>query len=234
MTPMLTLLKPHVQDVLKAVAPLIGAVCVLQVLLVNAPIALFVQFLAGSLLAALGMLLLFAGIDLGILPMGRFIGAELPRKGSLWLIVAVAFSLGFATTVAEPDVIVLSGQVQAISEGSLPGQALVYIVAVGVGLFTALALLRVVWGFSMTSLLAAVYSVMILLSFLAPGELVPLAYDAGSVTTGVLTAPVVLALALGLSSVLAERSAVSDGFGVLGLASVGPIIAVLLVGLLLR
>lgn len=231
---MLTLLKPHVQDVLKAVAPLIGAVCVLQVLLVNAPIALFVQFLAGSLLAALGMLLLFAGIDLGILPMGRFIGAELPRKGSLWLIVAVAFSLGFATTVAEPDVIVLSGQVQAISEGSLPGQALVYIVAVGVGLFTALALLRVVWGFSMTSLLAAVYSVMILLSFLAPGELVPLAYDAGSVTTGVLTAPVVLALALGLSSVLAERSAVSDGFGVLGLASVGPIIAVLLVGLLLR
>jgi hypothetical protein len=231
---MLPLLKLHLQDVLKAVAPLIGAVCVLQLLLVNAPIALFVQFLAGSLLAAFGMLLLFAGIDLGILPMGRFIGAELPKKGSLWLIVAVAFCFGFATTVAEPDVIVLSEQVQAVSEGGMAGQALIYIVAVGVGLFAALALWRIVRGFSMAYLLAAVYSVMILLSFLAPAELVPLAYDAGSVTTGVLTAPVVLALALGLSSVLAERSAVSDGFGVLGLASVGPILAVLLLGMLLR
>lgn len=231
---MLPLLKLHLQDVLKAVAPLISAVCVLQVLLVNAPIALFVQFLAGSLLAALGMLLLFVGIDLGILPMGRFIGAELPKKGSLWLIGAVAFCSGFATTVAEPDVIVLSEQVQTLSDGGMAGQALVYIVAVGVGLFAALALWRIVRGFSMVYLLAAAYSIMILLSFLAPEELVPLAYDAGSVTTGVLTAPVVLALAIGLSSVLAERSAVSDGFGVLGLASVGPIIAVLLLGMLLR
>jgi hypothetical protein len=97
-----------------------------------------------------------------------------------------------------------------------------------VGLFAAVGLLRVVYGFSMTYLLAAVYSLMILLSLLAPAEFVPLAYDAGSVTTGVLTAPVLLALALGLSSVLAERSAASDGFGLLGLASVGPIIAVLL------
>ena len=138
----------------------------------------------------------------------------------------------FATTVAEPDVIVPSGQVQAVSEGGMVGQALIYVVGVGVGLFAVLALLRVVWGFSMAYVLAAVYSVMILLSFLAPGELVPLAYDAGSVTTGVLTAPVVLALALGLSSVLAKRSTMSDGFGVLGLASVGPTIAVLLLGML--
>jgi hypothetical protein len=131
-------------------------------------------------------------------------------------------------------VIVLSEQVRAVSQGGLAGPALIYVVAVGVGLFAALALVRIVRGFSMTYLLAAVYAIMILLSFLAPGELVPLAYDTGSVTTGVLTAPVVLALAIGLSSVLAERSAVSDGFGVLGLASVGPIIAVLLLGMLLR
>ena len=82
----------------------------------------------------------------------------------------------------------------------------------------------------MTWLLAAIYSAILLLSFFAPANLVPLAYDAGSVTTGVLTAPVVLALALGLSSVLARRSAVSDGFGLLGLASAGPILAVLLFG----
>jgi len=220
--------------VLKATAPLIGVVCVLQVTIVHAPAAQFLQFLAGSILVILGMLLLFAGIDLGILPMGRFIGAELPKKGSRWLIVAVAFALGFATTAAEPDVLILSGQVEAASQGAISGQPLVYVIAAGVGFFAAVALLRIVYGFSMTSLLAAAYSLMILLSLLAPTAFVPLAYDAGSVTTGVLTAPVLLALALGLSSVLAERSAASDGFGLLGLASVGPIIAILLLGLLLR
>ena len=165
--------------------------------------------------------------------MGRFIGAELPRHGSLWLILGVAFALGFATTVAEPDVLVLSGQVESASQGSLRSQVLIYLIAAGVGLFTAIGLLRVVKGSSMAALLAGVYAVMIVLSLFAPANIVPLAYDAGSVTTGVLTAPVVLALALGLASVLSERSAVDDGFGLLGLASVGPIIAVLLLGLLL-
>jgi hypothetical protein len=122
---MLALLRERLPEVLKAIAPLIGAVCVLQVAFVHAPAVLFLQFLAGSILAILGMLLLFTGIDLGILPMGRFIGAELPKKGSLWLIIAVAFALGFATTVAEPDVLVLSGQVEAASQGAISGQPLI-------------------------------------------------------------------------------------------------------------
>jgi hypothetical protein len=230
---MRSLLRTRLPEAAKAVAPLVGVVCVLQLLLVQAPAALFLQFLAGSLLAMLGMLLLFGGIDVGILPMGRFIGAELPRKGSLWLILGVAFALGFATTVAEPDVLVLSAQVERVSEGSLRGQPLIVIIAAGVGIFTAIGLLRVVKGLSMAALLAAVYTTMLVLSLVAPASIIPLAYDAGSVTTGVLTAPVVLALALGLASVLAERSAVDDGFGLLGLASVGPIIAVLVLGLLL-
>ncbi|MCC7010469.1 MAG: DUF1538 domain-containing protein [Acidobacteria bacterium] len=229
---MLTLLRTRFLETVKAVAPLVGVVTALQVSIVQAPAALFVQFLAGSVLAMLGMLLLFAGIDGGILPMGRFIGAELPRKQSLWLILGVAFALGFATTVAEPDVLVLAGQVERASEGSLRSHVLIVIIAVGVGLFTAIGLLRVVRGFSMAALLATVYIVMIALSLVTPDNFVPLAYDAGSVTTGVLTAPVVLALALGLASVLGERSAVDDGFGLLGLASAGPVIAVLLLGLL--
>ena len=106
----------------------------------GAPADLFVQFLAGSILTILGMLLLFAGIDLGILPMGRFIGAELPRKGSITLIVAVAFSLGFAITVAEPDVLVLSSQVDTVSRGAVSGQAVLYVVALGVAVFVAAAM----------------------------------------------------------------------------------------------
>jgi hypothetical protein len=224
-------LKLKLVEVLKAVGPLIAAAAVLQIALGDAPAALYLRFLAGSGLAVAGMLLLFAGIDLGILPMGKFIGAELPKRGSLWLILAVAFALGFAVTVAEPDVLVLAAQVETASRGAIASEPLAYVIAAGVGLFTAAAILRIVTGFSMTLLLAAVYSLMLALSFLAPPQLIPLAYDAGSVTTGVLTAPVVLALALGLASVLAGRSAVSDGFGLLGIASAGPIIVVLLLGL---
>jgi hypothetical protein len=227
---MMTLLRERLPEVLRAMAPLVGLGCVLQATIVRAPAVLFLQFLVGSVLAAVGMLLLFAGVEMGILPMGRFIGAELPKKRSLWLIVAVAFAMGVATTAAEPDVLVLAGQVEEASQGAFQARPLILLIAVGVGLFAALALLRIVHGFSMRMLLAIAYSLMLVLTALAPGEFVSLSYDAGSVTTGVLTTPVLLALALGLSAVLAGRSAISDGFGLLGLASVGPIIAVLLLG----
>lgn len=221
-------------EVARAVAPLLGVVCLLQITVIHASAAEFLQFLAGSALVVFGLLLLFTGIDLGILPMGRFIGAELPHKRSLWLIAAVAFAAGFVTTAAEPDVLILSSQVEAASQRAISASILTYLIASGVGLFAALGLLRIVYGFSMRALLTIVYALVILLSLLAPPDYVPLAYDAGSVTTGVLSAPVLLALALGLSSVLADRSAARDGFGLLGLASAGPILAILALGLLLR
>lgn len=229
---MLTLLRTRLPEAARAVAPLVLVVTVVQVLFVRAPAPLFLQFLGGSVLVVFGMLLLFAGIDIGILPMGRFIGGELPRRGSIALILAVAFAVGFATTLAEPDVLVLSSQVESASGGSMRSAPLVLIIAAGVGLFTALGLLRVVKGFSMASLLTSLYIGMMLLSLVAPESIVSLAYDAGSVTTGVLTAPVVLALTLGLASVLSQRSEVDDGFGLLGLASIGPIVVILVMGLL--
>jgi hypothetical protein len=231
---MRSLFGEKLEEAVKAVAPLIALVCVLQLVFVRAPVTLFLEFLGGSLLAVLGMALLFAGIDLGVLPMGRFIGAELPEKRSSALIVVVAFALGFATTVAEPDVLVLATQVQEMSEGTISKSSLVYVMASGVGVFAAIALLRIVYGVSMRLLLLGAYGLVIAMSLLAPSEFVPLAYDAGSVTTGVLTAPVIIAVALGLSSVIAGRARVSEGFGLLGFASVGPIIAVLLQQMLER
>jgi len=225
---MLSVLRERFLEVARAVAPLIITVCLLQLLVVHAPAEEMLRFLAGSVLAVMGMMLLFMGIDIGVLPMGRFIGAELPRKGSLALILAVAFALGFATTVAEPDVLVLAEQVESASLGQISARFLIYIIASGLGVFAAIALLRVVYGFSMTTLLTVTYGLLIVLSLVTPSGIVPLAFDAGSVTTGVLTAPVVIALAMGLSSVIAGRSAVSDGFGLLGFASVGPIIAVMI------
>jgi hypothetical protein len=225
---MLSELRQRLWEVVKSVAPLIGLVCLLQVFLVQAPAALFLQFLAGSALVIVGMLLLFLGADFGILPMGRFIGAELPRKGSVALIVAVAFAMGFVVTLAEPDVLVLARQVDEVTGGAVPRSGVLYMTALGVGLFVALAMARVIYGVSMRLVLTAALGIVFLLALVAPGAFVPLAFDAGSVTTGVLTAPVVIALAVGVSSVLAGRSAVSDGFGFLGLASIGPIIAILI------
>lgn len=229
---MFALLKDKLFETIRAVAPLIAVVCILQITFVGASTAVFLRFLAGSGLAAAGLLLLFAGVDLGLLPMGRFIGAALSQKRSLSLMLAVAFAMGFATTAAEPDVLVLAGQAEAAAKGTLSSLRLVYLVATGVGLFVAVAMLRVVWGFSMAWQLTVVYSGMLVLALFAPAGLMPLAFDAGSVTTGVLSGPVVLALALGVSSVLAGRSAVADGFGLLGMASVGPIVVLLLLGLL--
>jgi hypothetical protein len=229
---MLRLLKEKLLEVFEATAPLVVIICILQFTLVKAPTQLFFQFLIGSLMTTGGLMLFFMGIDVGILPMGRFIGAELPKKGSLTLITVVSFSLGFVTTIAEPDVLVLSRQVDAMSRGAISESAVLYIMAAGVGFFVAIAMLRILYGFRMVYLLASAYSMVILLSFVTPKEFVPLAYDSGSVTTGALTAPVVIAMALGLSSVLAGRSSVSDGFGLLGFASIGPIIAIMIMGIL--
>ncbi len=229
---MLALLKEKLLETLRAVAPLVAVACLLQFTVVRASGTVFLQFLAGAALVTIGLVLLFAGVDLGLLPMGRFIGAALSQKRSLALMLGVAFAMGFATTAAEPDVLVLAGQVENATQGALSAQRLVYFVAAGVGLFVAVAMLRVVWSFSMAWQLTIVYSLMIVLSLLAPATFAPLAYDAGSVTTGVLGGPVVLALALGVTSVLGGRTAVADGFGLLGMASVGPIIVLLLFGLL--
>lgn len=228
------MLKKTIIEVMNSISPLVAVVCVLQFAVVKAPLYSFILFLAGSAMAAVGMVLFFIGIEVGIIPMGRFLGSELPQKGSLLLIASVAFFLGFVTTVAEPDVLVLSDQVDFISGGTISGDLVMYVMALGVGIFVSLAMLRIVAGFRMTYLLTASYLLIIALSFFTPAEFVPLAYDAGSVTTGALTAPVVIALALGFSSVLAGRSNVSDGFGLLGLASIGPIIAVMIIGILMR
>lgn len=229
---MIRVLRDKLLEVLQAVMPLVASICLLQFTLVRAPLELFLQFLLGSLFAVVGMVLLFLGIEQGIVPMGRFVGAELPKRRSIVLIVVLAFSIGFATTIPEPDVLVLSDQIQAASGGGIRGSAVMYAIALGVGVLTALAVVRIVFGWSLRLLLGAGYLLAMALALWSPREYVSLAFDGGSVTTGVLSAPVIIALALGVSSVLAGRSAISDGFGVVGFASIGPILVILAMGLL--
>src|SRR5690606_10404537 len=126
-----------------------------------------------------------------------------------------------------------AGQVEVASEGAMSQFAVVYVIALGFAAFAAIGMARIVTGWPKRYVLATAYALVLALSLVAPAAFIPLAYDAGSVTTGVLSGPVMLALAIGLGSVLAGRSALSDGFGLVGLGSIGPIIAILLMGIVL-
>ena len=227
-------LRSKTLEVIKAMLPLVIVIIIMQFAFVKMPIPLFLQFLVGAVMAIAGMILFLLGIDTGILPMGEAVGAELPKRRSLSLIVAIAFLVGFAATIAEPDVIVLTGQIDKVSQGSISDNILIYVIGIGIAFFVAMAMLRIVLGFRMAYLLAASYLIVIILSFFTPADFVPVAFDAGGVTTGPMTVPIILSLGIGFSSVLAGRSAISDGFGLIGLASAGPIIAVMLMGIILH
>jgi len=226
-------LKDKTLEVIKAILPIVIVIIILQFTLIKMPVHLFVQFLIGAVMVIAGMILFMLGIEIGILPMGEVIGAELPKRGSLWLVIGIAFAVGFAATIAEPDVLVLTQQVDTVSQGAISENLLIYVIGIGIAFFVTMAILRIIHGFRMAYLLTIGYGIVIVLSFFTPAEFVPVAFDSGGVTTGLMTVPVILALGLGISSVLAGRSALSDGFGLIGLASIGPIIAVMLMGIIL-
>ena len=226
-------LKKTALEVIQAILPVTVAVVALQFAIVRMPTHLFLQFLAGALMAGMGMVLFFLGVKTGLLPMGEAVGNELPKRNSLLYVFAVAFLIGFAATIAEPNVIVLSNEVQALSNNNIHGNLLTYVIAIGLGFFVALAAVRIIWGFPIAYILAFGYTVAIGLSFFVPPELVPIGFDAGGFSTGLMTIPFAMALGVGISSVLSKRTVIQEGFGVIGLACLGPIIGIMVVGVII-
>lgn len=226
-------LKGKLFEVISAISPLVAVVIILQFALVRMPMNTFFQFVIGALMVIIGMTLFLAGVEIGILPIGKVLGAELPRRGSVSLIIGIAFLLGFTATIAEPDVIVLTGQIDTVSQGTVSQTVLVYVIAIGVGFFVAMAMLRILLNIPIVWLLITGYTAILIMSFFTPVAYVPVAFDSGGVTTGPMTVPIILALGLGFSSVLSGRSKLSDGFGLIGLASLGPVIGVMVMGMVL-
>jgi hypothetical protein len=230
---MRTHIKAKVLEVVTAILPLVVAVVILQVAVIHMPGLVFLRFIIGAAMVIAGMILFLLGVEIGILPMGKALGAGVPRRGSIYWVVGIALLIGFAATVAEPDVLVLTGQVDEVSGGTIASNVLVPVIAIGVGFFVAMAMLRVLFNFPIAYLLTAGYVIVIILAFFAPAEFIPVAFDAGGVTTGPMAVPIILSLGLGFSSVLSGRSALSDGFGLIGLASIGPVIGVMVMGMVL-
>jgi hypothetical protein len=223
-------IKDTVKEVVLAIIPLSAVVILLQFSLIGMPMDIFIQFLFGVFLVSIGLILFLLGVNLGFLPVGEMIGSALPKVGKVWVVVLVGAVLGFVVTVAEPDVRVLATQVDLVSNGEVPRNLLITAVAIGVAVFVGLAMLRMVLNFPITYLLIVGYALVFSLAAFTPSQFVPISFDSGGVTTGPMTVPFILALGVGVASVLRGKSASSDGFGLVALASIGPILAVLLLG----
>ncbi|MBP1909113.1 DUF1538 domain-containing protein [Methanolobus bombayensis] len=221
--------KETFKEVFMAVLPLSVAVLIL-ILVIDMSSDILLSFITGAFLVIAGMVLFLMGVKMGMLPIGESIGAELPKHNSLIFIVVVAFVLSFMATIAEPDVRVLSTMINSVSDDGISRNVLILSIACGVGFFVSVSMLRIIYSVQIKYLLTAGYLIVIMLSFLTKPEYIAIAYDAGGVTTGPMTVPIILALGIGTVSVLGERSELSDGFGLIGLASIGPIISVMLMG----
>lgn len=193
-----------------------------------------VTFTVGAVLLVLGIGLFNLGADLAMTPMGVHVGSGLARQKKLGLLLGVCFVLGMLITVAEPDLVVLSNQVSSVMNGTL----LIYTVGVGVGLFLTFAVMKIVFKQSLSQILMLCYMLlfaMALMLVVSGNEaLLPLAFDSGGVTTGPITVPFIMALGLGISHILGDRRSKENSFGLVALCSVGPILAVLLLGIFSR
>ena len=227
-------IKESILEVVFAVLPITALIIILQFTLIWLPMDEFLKFIAGTIMVSLGLIFFLIGVNIGLLPVGELIGATLPKTKKLWLIILFGFILGFVVTVAEPDVRVLSSQVDQVSNGEISSNILIYSVALGVGFFVGISMLNSFLNIPIKYLLVVSYSIVFLLAFFIPREFIPISFDAGGVTTGPMTVPFILALGIGVASVLSRKKSSTDGFGIVALASIGPIIAVMILGVLFQ
>ena len=193
-----------------------------------------ITFTIGAVLLVIGLGLFSLGADMAMTPMGSHVGSGLSRQKKLTLLLVVCFVLGMLITIAEPDLQVLAKQVSAVMNGTV----LIYAVGIGVGAFLVVAILKIVFRKSLSSILMLFYMLMFALALMlvvnGNDALLPMSFDSGGVTTGPITVPFIMALGVGISSVLGDRHSQENSFGLVSLCSVGPILAVLVLSIFSR
>lgn len=217
------------REALAAVLPIVTLVLILSMTVAPIPSGVMLSFLLGAVMLIAGMMFFSVGAEVAMEPMGEQIGARVTRTRNLRLILILGFVLGVLITVSEPDLQVLARQVQAI-----PNAALILCVAVGVGGFLTLALVRILFKISLRLLLFAFYALILALIFLAPENIRAVAFDSGGVTTGPMTVPFIMAFGLGIAAIRSDSGAAEDSFGLVSLCSVGPILAVLVLSMIFQ
>ncbi|MBR5578386.1 MAG: DUF1538 domain-containing protein [Lachnospiraceae bacterium] len=219
--------KEKLEETLKAVIPILLIVLVLCFSIAPIPPSILMTFLIGSSLLIVGMLFFNVGVELSMTPMGEKVGSIITRSKKVGVIVFITFIMGFIITISEPDLQVLAQQIP-----SIPNMVLIMAVALGVGIFLVVAILRMLFGIALSYLLLIFYGAVFLLAILSPGDFLSIAFDSGGVTTGPMTVPFIMAFGIGISAIRSDKHASDDSFGLVALSSVGPILAVLILGLI--
>lgn len=216
-------------ETLKAVFPILAIVVILCFSVAPISPSILLTFFVGAVLLIVGMLLFSVGVDLSMTQMGERVGTTITKTKNAFLMSAVCFVMGVIITASEPDLQVLANQVP-----SIPNAVIILAVAAGVGVFLVFALLRMLFGISLSNMLLVFYGIVFLLTLFVPKDFLAVAFDSGGVTTGPMTVPFIMALGIGICSIRSDRHAADDSFGLVSLCSVGPIIAVLLLAMIYR
>jgi len=227
---------------LRDLAPIVLVIFFFQVFVLRQPFPDLERVIVGVVLVMLGLTLFIQGLEMGLFPIGETMARAFARKGSLLWLLAFAFCLGFGTTAAEPALIAVAGEaakvmaeagVVASDEAARASYALGLrlTVAVSVGASLVLGVFRILKGWPVHVLIIGGYIIVVILTFLAPPEIIGVAYDSGGVTTSTVTVPLVTALGVGLASTIRGRNPLTDGFGLIAFASMFPMIFVLLYGM---
>ena len=220
-------LMEKLKEALKAVLPIIGIVLLLCFSIAPISPSILLCFLMGGVLIIAGMMFFTLGAEMAMTPMGERVGTSLTKSRKLWVVIPLSFLLGFIITISEPDLQVLANQVP-----SIPNMTLIVAVACGVGVFLVIAMLRMLFSIALPPLLVIFYAVVFILAFFVPQSFLSVAFDSGGVTTGPMTVPFIMALGVGISAVRNDRHAADDSFGLVALCSIGPILAVLILGMI--
>ena len=216
-----------VREALASVLPITIIVLILCFTVAPVPTDILLAFLVGAVLLIVGMGFFTLGADTAMTPIGERVGAAMTKSRKLWVVVTVGFLIGVIVTVSEPDLQVLANQVPGV-----PNSVLVGAVAVGVGAFLVIALLRILFKIPLNRMLIVFYIIVFALAFFVPEDFLMVAFDSGGVTTGPMTVPFIMALGLGVSSIRSDENAAQDSFGLVALCSVGPILAVMVLALI--
>jgi len=223
--------------------PIVLVVVFFQAVVIRQPLPQIGEVIVGFLFVILGLMLFVEGLEIGLFPIGETMAYALAKKGSLLWLMIFSFALGFSTTIAEPALIAVAKEASVISSGAgliennqktreLFAMGLRLSVAISVGLAILIGVLRILKGWPLYYLIIGGYILVMLMTIIAPDEIIGLAYDAGGVTTSTITVPLVAALGVGLANVIKGRSPLVDGFGLIAFASLLPMIFVMAYGLL--
>lgn len=219
-------IKEKLYETLKAVFPILAIVLLLCFTIAPIPPSILMTFLVGAVLLIVGMLLFNIGVEISMTPMGERVGTIMTRSKNLALMILISFVMGFIITISEPDLQVLAQQVP-----SIPNMILILAVAAGVGVFLVIALLRMLLGIALSRLLVFFYGIVFVLTFFVPQDFLAISFDSGGVTTGPMTVPFIIAFGIGISAIRSDKHAADDSFGLVSLCSIGPILAVLILGM---